>query len=617
MEYESKLQSDDVCEHSDGISELKYIDSEDCERNTDCHPIADPNNNEEGQLKRKETNKDRLHHSGYGARHHHAIKMNEGISSNDLPSHSRSDTLTFENEHENSYSGSESDSDSSNDESLNDSSFEAQGSHNLNSNNNKKKKSRILEAKNGAKHRAVNFRLTNDRSFAKKHEDGSRSRQMSRLRSVQLSSIRALSSSNEKKGTNSWMDPHPKMEYGKRLIERDGNSNVSSSEISRCDLFSRYFSDIFTTMLDSSWSWVLFITIFVYVGHWIIFGVIYWLFAIANDDYYKILGYAEEHYEEHATNSTVEASHSSNDDPCVFNVHDGWSAFLFSLESETTIGYGYRTISTACPHAVVCLTLQCIISAIFDTWVIGMCYGKLARPDARTRTTLFSKKAVICKRDGKRYLLIRFANLRKSLLLNVSVRARLITIRAAHNREKNVGYQGMLEQRQIAFENSSSALLTAPIEYKHVIDNDSPLYNIKPCMYNNADRKNYFEIVFIVTGTLESTGLTMQSQTSYLSSEIMCGHRFVPIITKCPEKKKYVVDFSKFHDVVKESAPLRKVGKYQPRWHSRSDSTVPLVEESRNETEDDVFSTSDEVFADDNCLAQSAQPLPLSEENAI
>ena len=61
MEYEIKLQSDDVCEHSDGISELKYIDSEDCERKTDCDPIADPNNNEEGQLKRKETNKDRLH----------------------------------------------------------------------------------------------------------------------------------------------------------------------------------------------------------------------------------------------------------------------------------------------------------------------------------------------------------------------------------------------------------------------------------------------------------------------------------------------------------------------------------------------------------------------------
>ena len=69
------------------------------------------------------------------------------------------------------------------------------------------------------------------------------------------------------------------------------------------------------------------------------------------------------------------------------------------------LGYGSRSITTQCPSAVICLTIQCIISAIFDTWVIGLCFSRIARPDARISTTMFSKTAVICKRDGKRYVI--------------------------------------------------------------------------------------------------------------------------------------------------------------------------------------------------------------------
>ena len=43
-------------------------------------------------------------------------------------------------------------------------------------------------------------------------------------------------------------------------------------------------------------------------------------------------------------------------------------------------------------------------------------------------------------------------------------------------------------------------------------------------MYDKA-KENYFELVVTLTGTLESTGLVMQAQTSYLSSEILYGQR--------------------------------------------------------------------------------------------
>ena len=49
---------------------------------------------------------------------------------------------------------------------------------------------------------------------------------------------------------------------------------------------------------------------------------------------------------------------SSNHVDCVDNVNSFTSSFLFSLETQHTIGYGTRQTTTECPHAMVVMTLQ-------------------------------------------------------------------------------------------------------------------------------------------------------------------------------------------------------------------------------------------------------------------
>ena len=83
--------------------------------------------------------------------------------------------------------------------------------------------------------------------------------------------------------------------------------------------------------------------------------------------------------------------------------YNKWRLFIIlNLQQIFFSGYGYRGMNTKCPHAIIMLTIQCIVSAIFDTWIIGIVYQRFARPEARTKTTLFSKNAVITRRDGKR-----------------------------------------------------------------------------------------------------------------------------------------------------------------------------------------------------------------------
>lgn len=44
--------------------------------------------------------------------------------------------------------------------------------------------------------------------------------------------------------------------------------------------------------------------------------------------------------------------------PCVNNLHGFTSAFLFSIETQTTIGYGSRYTTEECPEAVFMMVGQ-------------------------------------------------------------------------------------------------------------------------------------------------------------------------------------------------------------------------------------------------------------------
>lgn len=71
------------------------------------------------------------------------------------------------------------------------------------------------------------------------------------------------------------------------------------------------------------------------------------------------------------------------------------------------------------------------------------------------------------------------------------------------------------------------------------IDEESPLYEVSA-----ADMiKDRFEIVTMLEGVVESTGMTTQARSSYLPSEILWGHRFESVVTFKRETGEYEVVF--------------------------------------------------------------------------
>ncbi|XP_068631689.1 G protein-activated inward rectifier potassium channel 3 isoform X2 [Battus philenor] len=320
----------------------------------------------------------------------------------------------------------------------------------------------------------------------------------------------------------------------RRAILKNGECNILKSRISQRRL--RFLQDMFTTLVDAQWRWTLLVFTLSFILSWLGFALIWWLIAFTHGD--------------------LEIDHlppmqeSSNWKPCVFNIYDFTSCFLFSIETQHTIGYGSRTTTEECPEAIFIMCLQSIVGVMIQAFMVGIVFAKMTRPKHRTQTLLFSKYAVVCQRDGELCLMFRVGDLRKSHIIGASVRAQLIRSRTTKEGELLSHYQTELELNADGCD--SNLFFIWPITMVHRINAESPFYGVSA-----ADvLQERFEIVVILEGTIESTGQTTQARSSYTTSEIMWGHRFVPLVTYNRERQGYEVDYSKFDETTQVDTPL-------------------------------------------------------------
>ena len=147
-----------------------------------------------------------------------------------------------------------------------------------------------------------------------------RKNKLQQARSKKIRQKRVLSTKNSKK---------------RRLVGKQGGLKVVASQVPQ--KHGMYLSDLFTTMIDSKWRWITLVYTTMYCGSWVGFGFFWWLIT-----YFR------------------------GGNVCVDNVDSFTSAFLFSLETQTTIGYGGRQITPNCPEAVILLNVQSLIGFIIE-----------------------------------------------------------------------------------------------------------------------------------------------------------------------------------------------------------------------------------------------------------
>lgn len=248
-----------------------------------------------------------------------------------------------------------------------------------------------------------------------------------------------------------------------------------------------------------------------FIGTWAGFGVIWWLIAYAHGDL--------DHTPEEIANKTF--------NPCVTEIKSVATAFLFSVETQHTIGttsdiipivsllnehffsifsfslsfyliqgYGVRYMTEECPEAIFIMCIQCILGVLIEAFMVGIVFAKLSRPKKRAQTLLFSRNAVICHRDGIPCLMFRVADMRRSHIIEAHVRAQIIRKKVTKEGEVLPFYQ---QELKIGADGVEDRLMFIwPTTIMHKIDRQSPLYALSA----QDMLKERFEIVVMLEGVV-------------------------------------------------------------------------------------------------------------------
>uniref|UniRef100_A0A672GKE2 ATP-sensitive inward rectifier potassium channel 11 n=1 Tax=Salarias fasciatus TaxID=181472 RepID=A0A672GKE2_SALFA len=308
-----------------------------------------------------------------------------------------------------------------------------------------------------------------------------------------------------------------------RFVAKNGTCNVAHTNIREQG---RFLQDVFTTLVDLKWFHTIIIFTMSFLCSWLLFGMVWWLVAFAHGDLDQ-----------------------RGDDfvPCVMDIHSFSSAFLFSIEVQVTIGFGGRVITEECVSAIIILIVQNIVGLVINAIMLGCIFMKTAQAHRRAETLIFSKHAVISVRNNKLCFMVRIGDLRKSMIISATVRMQVV--RRSSTQEGEVV---PLDQIDVHIDNpvgTNGIFLVSPLIISHVIDRASPLYELSASDLLHDD----LEVVVVLEGVVETTGITTQARTSYVSEEILWGQRFVPTVSE--EDGMYAVDYSKFGNTVKVPTP--------------------------------------------------------------
>ncbi|XP_015791042.1 G protein-activated inward rectifier potassium channel 3-like [Tetranychus urticae] len=340
----------------------------------------------------------------------------------------------------------------------------------------------------------------------------------------------------------------------KRVVLKNGSVNLSKERVEKRS--QRYLQDTFTTMVDIQWRWNLLVFSMGFLLSWLGFAVVWYLIAYAHGD--------------------LDGPSSNDRRKCVNGVDTFATAFLFSVETQHTIGYGSRYTNEECPEAIFVMCVQSITGVMIQCFVVGFVFAKLSRPKKRSQTLMFSRNACICLRDGKLCLMFRVGDVRnRSHIIGASISALVIDRKITSEGEVIPYYHNRVD---VKFDNSdSNVFLVWPATIVHEVDSSSPFYS----MSADAMIRERFEIVVILEGTIESTGQSIQARTSYLPCEILWGHRFEHMISYRKDTGQYRVDYSKFNNTYEVDTPTSSAKDYYESLriindNIKLDSFVPL-----------------------------------------
>ncbi|CAC5409245.1 KCNJN [Mytilus coruscus] len=299
-----------------------------------------------------------------------------------------------------------------------------------------------------------------------------------------------------------------------RLVERSGSCNIVSRTINGKQ--TSIFTDFFTTLIETKWRLVLPIFGMSVIISWIAYAGIFYGISSAHGDFREDLV----------------AGHKN----CIANAQDFLLFYCFLWKPKPRLDM-----------------------------VPGLVIAKIQKPSKRGNTILFSKYICISQEHDGKYLSIRIADLQKSNMIETSTRAVCVVSTLTTDGDFISHFRHDMEFK--LDKKYSRIQLQWPVVLTHRLQPHSPLYNMDEDDLRNSD----LELIILMDGIIESTGMTVQTRTSYIPSEFQWQHKFKPMIANINTSGVCEFTLKLFHEteeIVEEISyepyhKLRRINKSQ------------------------------------------------------
>jgi hypothetical protein len=136
--------------------------------------------------------------------------------------------------------------------------------------------------------------------------------------------------------------------------------------------------------VEERWHTTLSVFVATYFCSWTIFAMLYYIIALAHGDL---------SFDENGNRL------GKGDEPCINEATSFFGFMLMSVETQVSTGYGTKYATEECLQATILVIIQLTVGVVIDGSMIGILYSKIIKPP-KYKNIKFSKKAVICTRDG-------------------------------------------------------------------------------------------------------------------------------------------------------------------------------------------------------------------------
>jgi inward rectifier potassium channel len=214
------------------------------------------------------------------------------------------------------------------------------------------------------------------------------------------------------------------------------------------------------------------------------------------------------------------------------------SAFFFSVQTLSTVGYGHLYPDTIYGHVLT--TIEIVAGMFLTAVVTGLIFVRFSRPMGQL---LFSESMVVCNFNGRPTLQFRVANLHRQPM--VEARFRLMMLR----RERTPEDDDLRRFHDLKLEIDHLITFPMAVTLRHHIDGTSPLHGISHDKLK--DDLTRFMVSVVCTDTVIQA--PVQNHHDYTWRDVRFAERFVEIYRDLDDGRMEV-DYALIHDTEPEPA---------------------------------------------------------------